>query len=137
MSLASSDPAPVAGPAGALLVRLQPLVDGPRLDTLVDLLALVADLLDFADPALVGRLAGTFEELVAAGSTAGGALRIASAEAGRRTDAPSARALWSLVRDADTRRGLGLLLRTLQIVGARHRQAGSEMRQPPSDAAHQ
>jgi hypothetical protein len=137
MSLATADPAHADAPADALLARLQPLVDGPRLDTLVDLFALVADLLDFADPALVGRLAGTFEELVAAGSTAGGALRIASAEAGRRTDAPSARALWSLVRDADTRRGLGLLLRTLQIVGAQHRQAGGEMRQPPTDAAHQ
>jgi hypothetical protein len=131
MSLATSEPPHAASATtDSLLARLQPLLDGPRFDTLVDLLALIADLLDFVDPALVGRLAGTFEELVAAGSTGGGALRIASAEARRQSEPPSVRTLWSLVRDADTRRGLGLLLRMLQIVGARHRHAESSARPP-------
>ncbi|WP_227739557.1 DUF1641 domain-containing protein [Burkholderia thailandensis] len=61
-----------------------------------------------------------FEDVVAAGSTAGGALRVASAEARRQRDAPSLRALWSLLHDPDTRRGIGVLLRALQIAGRLH-----------------
>ncbi|MGU3776609.1 DUF1641 domain-containing protein [Burkholderia metallica] len=103
-----------------LHAKLQPLVDGGRLDNVVDLLSLVSDLVDFADPALIEKLSKTFEEVVAASATTGGALRIASAEARLRADAPSLRALWSTARDPDTRRGIGIVLRTLQIVGRLH-----------------
>ncbi|EAY69052.1 hypothetical protein BDAG_01797 [Burkholderia dolosa AU0158] len=103
-----------------LHAKLQPLVDGGRFDNIVDLLSVVSDLVDFADPALVEKLSKTFEEIVAASATAGGALRIASAEARRQPDAPSLRALWATARDPDTRRGIGIVLRTLQIVGRLH-----------------
>ncbi|AJY27234.1 hypothetical protein BTM_322 [Burkholderia thailandensis 34] len=110
------------GPAAwaAIALGLQPLFVGDRLGNLVDLLALVADLVDFADQAAVEKLSMLFEDVVAAGSTAGGALRVASAEARRQRDAPSLRALWSLLHDPDTRRGIGVLLRALQIAGRLH-----------------
>lgn len=109
----------------AIAPALQPLLAGDRLGHLVDLLALVADLVDFADQAAVEKLSKLFEDVVAAGSTAGGALRVASAEASRQRDAPTLRALWALLRDPDTRRGIGVLLRALQIVGRLHGEAAA------------
>lgn len=50
-----------------LLDKLQPLLAGGRLDNVVDLLSLLSDLVDIADNALVEKLAGAFEGLVAAG----------------------------------------------------------------------
>ncbi|SUI54014.1 Uncharacterised protein [Serratia quinivorans] len=50
-----------------LLDKLQPLLAGGRLDNVVDLLSLLSDLVDIADNALVEKLAGVFEGLVAAG----------------------------------------------------------------------
>jgi len=97
--------------------RLEPLLLGPRLDNLVDLAALVADLVDFVDPAMVEKLSGVFEETVAAHATVGGALRLAAAQSRRDAHPPGMGALWALARDADTRRGVALLLRTLQVIG--------------------
>ncbi len=37
----------------ALLDKLQPLIEGHRLDNLVDLLSLLSDLIDLLDPAMV------------------------------------------------------------------------------------
>ncbi|AJX32940.1 DUF1641 domain-containing protein [Burkholderia oklahomensis] len=104
----------------AIAPELRPLLVGDRLGNLVDLFALVADLVDFADQAAVEKLSKLFEDVVAAGATAGGALRVASAEARRQREAPPLRALWSLLRDPDTRRGVGMLLRALQIAGRLH-----------------
>ncbi|MGT0250594.1 DUF1641 domain-containing protein [Burkholderia pyrrocinia] len=104
----------------SLYAKLQPLVNGGRLDNLLDLLSLVSDLVEFADPALIGKLGKTFEEIVAVSTTGGGALRIASAKARRRRDAPSLRELWAITRDSDTRRGIEIVLHTLQIIGRLH-----------------
>ncbi|KVE25112.1 hypothetical protein WS67_19665 [Burkholderia singularis] len=103
-----------------LAAKLQSHINGSRFDNIVDLLSILSDLVDFADPALIDKLSKTFEEIVAASTAAGGALRIASAEAKLKTDAPSLRALWSSARHPDTRRGIDIVLRMLEIIGRLH-----------------
>ncbi|MGB8663479.1 MAG: hypothetical protein WCD24_01785 [Serratia inhibens] len=101
--------------------KLEPLLAGGRLDNLVDLLSLLSDGVDIADNALVEKLAGLFEGVVAAGWEGGMALRMAHTEL--QLDPPPAnfRSLYALLRQPDTLLGLMLALRTLQIIGGRIR----------------
>lgn len=108
-------------PLAALLEKLQPLLAGGRLDNVVDLLSLLSDLVDIADNALVEKLSGVFEGLVAAGWEGGMALTMAHTELQLDPSPVNFRALYALLRQPDTLLGLMLVLRTLQIVGQRMR----------------
>lgn len=108
-------------PLAALLEKLQPLLAGGRLDNVVDLLSLLSDLVDIADNVLVEKLAGVFEDLVAAGWESGTALKMAHTELQLDSSPATFRALYALLRQPDTLLGLMLVLRTLQIVGQRMR----------------
>ncbi|PTM34541.1 hypothetical protein DA103_18525 [Enterobacter cloacae] len=102
-----------------LLKNLAPLMAGNRLNNLVDLLALVADLLEMTDTAMVEKLAGVFEDVVTVGWEGGTALRMAWGEQINREGDVSLRQVFSMLNDPDTRRGIMLLLRVLQITGQR------------------
>ncbi|WP_025128608.1 DUF1641 domain-containing protein [Pseudomonas sp. PH1b] len=101
----------------ALLSKLQPLLDGGRMENIVDVLALVSDLVDLLDPALVEKLAGLFEDATATSWSLGNALRVAVAETREQVTPPSLYGLLSMLREADTRRGAALILRTLNVIG--------------------
>jgi len=117
-------------PLTALLEKLAPLLAGGRRDNVVDLLSLLSDGVDIADNALVEKLAGLFEGVVAAGWEGAMPLRMAHTE--MQLDPPPAnfRSLYALLRQPDTLLGLMLVLRTLQIIGGRMR-----MSTLPPDAA--
>ncbi|HCF2343774.1 DUF1641 domain-containing protein [Pseudomonas paraeruginosa] len=100
----------------ALVGKLQPLIEGRRLDNLVDLLSLLSDLIDLLDPAMVDRLASLFEQATSVGWSVGNAVRVAKAEV-LREQPPNLKDLLRLLRDADTRRGLALLLGSLRSLG--------------------
>ncbi|MBG0620921.1 DUF1641 domain-containing protein [Enterobacter roggenkampii] len=102
-----------------LLKSLAPLMAGNRLNNLVDLLAVVADLLEMADNAMVEKLAGVFDDVVTVGWEGGTALRMAWGEQVNREGDISLRQLFTMLNDPDTRRGIMLLLRVLQITGQR------------------
>ncbi|HHH2170834.1 TPA: hypothetical protein ACPZH4_001906 [Yersinia enterocolitica] len=102
-----------------LLNKLQPLLAGGRLNNVVDMLSLLSDVVDIADNALVEKLAGVFEGIVAIGWESGNALRIANTELRLNQETINYRSLYSLFRDRDTLVGITLLLRTLQIIGQR------------------
>ncbi|HDL6884245.1 TPA: hypothetical protein PXL93_000144 [Yersinia enterocolitica] len=102
-----------------LLNKLQPLLAGGRLNNVVDMLSLLSDVVDIADDALVEKLAGVFEGVVAVGWESGNALRIANTELRLNQESVNYRSLYSLFRDRDTLVGITLLLRTLQIIGQR------------------
>ncbi|WP_455872075.1 hypothetical protein [Serratia proteamaculans] len=104
-----------------LLEKLQPLLAGGRLDNVVDLLSLLSDLVDIADNALVEKLSGVFEGLVAAGWEGGMALKMAHTELQSDPSPANFRSLYALLRQSDTLLGLMLVLRTLQIIGQRVR----------------
>lgn len=100
----------------ALAVKLQPLIEGHRLDNLVDLLSLLSDIVDLLDPAMVDKLALLFEQVTSVGWSVGNAVRVARAEL-LREQSPSLKDLLRLLRDADTRRGLVLVLGSLRSLG--------------------
>ncbi|HFQ6826279.1 TPA: hypothetical protein ACHSKR_000372 [Yersinia enterocolitica] len=102
-----------------LLNKLQPLLAGGRLNNAVDMLSLLSDVVDIADNALVEKLAGVFEGVVAVCWESGNALRIANTELRLNQESVNYRSLYSLFRDRDTLVGITLLLRTLQIIGQR------------------
>ncbi len=104
-----------------LLDKLQPLLAGGRLDNVVDLLSLLSDLVDIADNALVEKLSGVFEGLVAAGWEGGMALKMAHTELQSDPSPANFRSLYALLRQPDTLLGLMLVIRTLQIIGQRVR----------------
>ncbi|HBO1239569.1 MULTISPECIES: DUF1641 domain-containing protein [Pseudomonas] len=100
----------------ALAVKLQPLIEGHRLDNLVDLLSLLSDIVDLLDPAMVDKLALLFEQVTSVGWSVGNAVRVARAEL-LLEQSPSLKDLLRLLRDADTRRGLVLVLGSLRSLG--------------------
>lgn len=95
---------------------MQPLIEGHRLDNLVDLLSLLSDIVDLLDPAMVDKLALLFEQVTSVGWSVGNAVRVARAEL-LREQPPSLKDLLRLLRDADTRRGLVLVLGSLRSLG--------------------
>lgn len=101
----------------ALFSKLQPLLDGGRMDNVIDLLSLTSDLVDFLDAAMVEKLSRQFEEAVAAYWSLGNALRMAKTETSAQEVPPSLYGLLSLLREEDTRRGVALVLRTLNVLG--------------------
>lgn len=101
----------------ALLVKLKPLLDGGRLDNLVDLLSLISDTVDLLDLATVEKLAKSLESTTAVTWGFGNALRMATAETAAEAAPPNLFGLLSLLRETDTRRGVALLLRTLNVIG--------------------
>lgn len=110
-----------AQPLDALLAKLDPLLATGRLDNVVDLLSLLSDITDIADNALVEKLAGVFEGVVAAGWEGGMALKMAHSELQLNTSPANYRSVYALLRQPDTLLGLILVLRTLQIIGQRLR----------------
>ncbi|MFV8906466.1 hypothetical protein ABQ333_14580 [Serratia fonticola] len=110
-----------AQPLDALLAKLDPLLATGRLDNVVDLLSLLSDITDIADNALMEKLAGVFEGVVAAGWEGGMALKMAHSELQLNTSPANYRSVYALLRQPDTLLGLMLVLRTLQIIGQRLR----------------
>ncbi|EPC3467965.1 DUF1641 domain-containing protein [Enterobacter asburiae] len=79
----------------------------------------VADLLEMTDNAMVEKLAGVFEGVVTVGWEGGTALRMAWGEQINWEGDISLRQVFAMLNDPDTRRGIMLLLRVLQITGQR------------------
>ncbi|MBN0437977.1 DUF1641 domain-containing protein, partial [Pseudomonas aeruginosa] len=65
---------------------------------------------------MVDRLAQLFEQVTSVGWSVGNAVRVAKAEL-LREQPPSLKDLLRLLRDADTRRGLALVLGSLRSLG--------------------
>lgn len=101
----------------ALLNKLQPLLDTGRMDNVVDLASLLSDLVDLLDAAMVEKLALLFEQATAASWCIGNAARMAASETRSEAQPPTLYGLLSLLREPDTRRGVALLLRTLNVIG--------------------
>ncbi|VVP51647.1 DUF1641 domain-containing protein [Pseudomonas fluorescens] len=101
----------------ALMAKLQPLIDGGRLDNIVDALSLVSDMIDLLDPAMVEKLAQLFENATASTWMIGNAVRLAKAEVAAAPAPAGAYALIKLLNDPDTRKGVAIVLKTLNVIG--------------------
>ena len=100
-----------------LMAKLQPLIDGGRLDNLVDLLSLTSDMVDLLDAAMVEKLARLFENATAATWTVSNAVRMARAEVAAAPEPPGVYALIKLLNEPDTRKGVAVVLKTLNVIG--------------------
>ncbi|MGH8382253.1 hypothetical protein [Pseudomonas sp.] len=101
----------------AFLNKLQPLLDGGRLDNLVDLASLLCDLVDLLDAAMVEKLSVQFEQATALSWNLGNAIRLAKAQTRKETTPPGLYGLLLLLREPQTRRGFALVLRVLNAIG--------------------
>ena len=108
---------PISPGSDALMEKLKPLIDGGRLDNLVDLLSLISDLVDLLDPAMVEKLARLFEGATEATWSVSNAVRMAKADSTANEQPPGFYQLLKLLREPDTRRGVGFALKTLNVIG--------------------
>lgn len=101
----------------AIVQKLQPLLDSGRLDNLVDLLSIASDMVDLLDCAMVEKLATLFEQTTSVSWDLGNAVRMAKSQTQALEHPDSLYGLLTLLREPDTRRGVGLILRTLNVIG--------------------
>ena len=99
------------------MAKLQPLIDGGRLDNLVDLLSLIWDMVDLLDAAMVEKLAQLFENATAATWTVSNAVRWPKPKSPPPPQPPGAYALIKLLNEPDTRKGVAVVLKTLNVIG--------------------
>lgn len=100
-----------------IVQKLQPLLDSGRLDNLVDLLSIGSDMVDLLDCAMVEKLATLFEQTTSVSWELGNAVRMAKSQTQALEHPDSLYGLLTLLREPDTRRGVGLILRTLNVIG--------------------
>jgi uncharacterized protein YjgD (DUF1641 family) len=100
-----------------LMAKLKPLIDGGRMDNLIDLLSLVSDIVDLLDAPMVEKLAQLFEDATVATWTVSNAVRAAKADNAKSEQPPGFYQLLKLLREPDTRRGVGFVLKTLNVIG--------------------
>lgn len=109
-----------------LVGKLEPLLAGRRLNRIVDLLSVTADLVDMSDAYMIEKLAKAYEETTGALWTAGNAVRMANAQVSQMKEPPTLFGLVRMARDEDVRRGLSFLLAVAGVLG-------KQMSHPPLD----
>lgn len=100
----------------SLLDKMAPLIQGGRLNNIVDLLSLASDGVDMLDDATIQRLMKVYEDGVSVAWLAGNTVRYASAITAA-SSPPSLLGLVKLARQDDVRRGLHFALLALSIFG--------------------
>lgn len=100
-----------------LMAKVAPLLAGDRLNKLVDLASVTADVVDMTDAYMVEKMAKAFDDVTGAVWTAGNAARMAQAEVADMKEPPSIMGLWRLARDPEVRRGLAFLFTVAGVLG--------------------
>ncbi|AEG72256.1 DUF1641 domain-containing protein [Ralstonia solanacearum] len=102
-----------------LIGKIEPLLAGRRLNRVIDLLSVVADVVDMSDAYMVEKVGRAFEDVVGAAWSAGNAARVASAKLERMPETPSLIGLLRMTREPEIRRGMAFVL---AVAGAFGRQ---------------
>ncbi|WP_370678419.1 DUF1641 domain-containing protein [Comamonas sp. GB3 AK4-5] len=103
-----------------LMAKLEPLLAGRRLNRVVDLLSVTADVVDMSDAYMVEKMAKAFEEGVGMTWAAGNAARMAAAKMERMEETPSLIGLLRMAKEPEVRRGLAFLLSVAGALGRQH-----------------
>ncbi|HRL20139.1 MAG TPA: DUF1641 domain-containing protein [Alcaligenes sp.] len=104
-----------------LLAKIEPLLAGGRLNRLVDVASLMADLVDMTDDYMVEKLARSLEEGTGAVWAAGNAARMAADQVRAIEQTPSLMGLLRLAKEPDVRRGLTFFLVAAGVMGKQMR----------------
>lgn len=104
-----------------LLAKIEPLLAGGRLNRLVDMASLLADLVDMSDDYMVEKLSRAFEEGMGAAWSAGNAARMAADQVRATEQTPTLMGLVRLAKEPDVRRGLTFVLLAAGVLGKQMR----------------
>ncbi|CAL1240644.1 DUF1641 domain-containing protein [Candidatus Methylocalor cossyra] len=99
-----------------LVEKLEPLLAQRRLNRIVDLLSVTADVVDMSDAYMIEKLCKAYEETVAAAWAAGNAVRMAGARVAGQSP-PSLLGLWRMASEPQVRRGVAFLLAVAGALG--------------------
>lgn len=100
-----------------LMAKLEPLLAGGRLNRIVDLVSVTADLVDMTDAYMIEKLAKVYEEAIGAAWTTSNAARMARQQVSDMEDTPSLIGLMRIMREPDVRRGLAFMLSMAGVLG--------------------
>lgn len=100
-----------------LIEKLEPLLAGRRLNRLIDLASVTADLVDMTDAYTVEKVMKAGDEGIGAVWTLGNAARMAAAQVSTVKGPPSLLGLLRMTRQAEVRRGLAFSLALAGILG--------------------
>jgi len=122
LPLESADTARELSPAAQeglneLLDKIEPLLAGRRLNRIVDLMSVTADVVDMTDDYMVEKLCKGYEEAVGGIWNAGNLARMASNEVRHMEEPPSTWGLVKMARDPEARRGLAFMLMLAKGIG--------------------
>lgn len=106
--------------------KLAVLMQMNRFDNVIDVLSLVADLVDIIGKNEVNKLADNTESAIAQLWEGGLALNQAKMEMMYNDEKYNFRNTYKLLKDPETLKGIHMMLRTLQIMGSRVRRIDSE-----------
>mgnify|MGYP000020558275 CR=1 FL=1 len=100
-----------------LIDKLEPLLAGRRLNRVVDLMSIAADLVDMTDSYMIEKVVKATDDGVGAMWTVGNAARMAEAQITSVKEPPSLLGLLRMTRQSEVRRGLAFLLAFTGILG--------------------
>lgn len=97
--------------------KLDPLLAGRRLNRIVDLMSVIADVVDMTDDYMLEKLAKGYEESIGGLWNAGNIVRMASNEVAHMKEVPGLIGLLKEANSPDARRGLMVLITAAKILG--------------------
>ncbi|MBP6018416.1 MAG: DUF1641 domain-containing protein [Burkholderiaceae bacterium] len=100
-----------------LMAKVEPLLAGGRLNRIVDLVSVTADLVDMTDAYMIEKLAKAVDDGVGAAWTAGNAARMARQQVSSMQETPTLIGLLRMAREPEVRRGLAYMLAMAGVLG--------------------
>ncbi|OPX56250.1 Protein of unknown function [Oceanospirillum multiglobuliferum] len=100
-----------------LIQKLEPLLAGRRLNRIVDLMSVVADVVDMTDDYMVEKLCKVYEEAIGTAWTVGNIARMAGNDVRQMDEPPTAWELIKTSKDPDVRRGIAFMFMMAKGIG--------------------
>lgn len=118
-TLFDSDPLSAAASAGLdeLINKLEPLLAGGRLNRVVELMSILADVVDIADTHMIDHAMIAFDEAMDGYWSVSNAARVAGNQVSRMQEPPSSLGLLRMAGKPEVRRGLAFMLATASVLG--------------------
>lgn len=103
-----------------LVGKLDPLLAGGRLNRIVDLMSVIADVVDMTDDYMLEKLCKAYEEGIGGLWSAGHLAKMAGNQVSQMSEPPNRWELIKMTKDPEVRRGIAFLLLLAQGIGKRN-----------------
>ncbi len=101
-----------------LMAKLEPLLAGGRLNRVVELMSILADVVDITDTHMIEQSMTAFEEAMDGYWSVSNAARVAGNQVRRMQEPPSSLGLMRMAGKPEVRRGLAFMLATASVLGS-------------------